>query len=276
MLNLLRAELFKLKKNKSIVFGVLAAVALLLLLYGSLLMIDKINQGEISNGTGGVVVNQQENEIDPQASMMEKIGVVGVLRQMFGGHFVGMILAVLVSIFVIQEYASGTIKNLVGKGYSRRTIFLSKILSTILLTIVFQTVVLAVSICMGIPFMGWEVFSHTIWKDVVLYVIFQMMFGITISIIFLLVGEFTRNLAAGIALSMGVLLFSTTLTAGLDLVFHGVDFAPSNYWILDLLTNCPVTDFETEFMVRGVIVSLVWFVIAVVIGVVHFQKADVK
>ena len=70
--------------------------------------------------------------------------------------------------------------------------------------------------------------------------------------------------------------FSTTLTAGLDLVFHGVDFAPSNYWILDLLTNCPVTDFETEFMVRGVIVSLVWFVIAVVIGVVHFQKADVK
>ena len=87
MLNLLRAELFKLKKNKSIVFGVLAAVALLLLLYGSLLMIDKINQGEISNGTGGVVVYQQENEIDPQASMMEKIGVVGVLRQMFGGHF---------------------------------------------------------------------------------------------------------------------------------------------------------------------------------------------
>ena len=36
MLNLLRAELFKLKKNKSIVFGVLAAVALLLLLFAFL------------------------------------------------------------------------------------------------------------------------------------------------------------------------------------------------------------------------------------------------
>ncbi len=279
MHNLLHAEFFKLKKSKPMYFGILTAVALVLLLYGSLVMIDKINQGELSNGTGKVMVYQdggQVNGAGSPVSMMEKIGVTGILQQMFGGHFTGMILAVLVSIFVIQEFGSGTIKNLVGKGYSRRKIFLSKLLSVIALAILFQAAVLAISICLGIPFMGWEAFSNTDWKDAALYAVLQMMFGITVAVIFLLVGELTRNLAAGIALSIGVLLFSTTLTAGLDLVFHGLDIQLSCYWVLDLMSSCPVTDFETEFLARSVLVSSVWFLIAAALGASHFQRADVK
>ncbi len=279
MLNLLNAEFFKLRKSKSVYFGILTAAALALLLYGSLVMIDKINQGELSNGTGGVIVYQDGSQVDvagSQGSMMEKIGVTGVLQQMFGGHFTGMILAVLVSIFVIQEFGSGSIKNLVGKGYSRRRIFLSKLLSVMVLAILFQAAVLAVSICLGIPFMGWETFSKTVWMDAALYAALQMIYGVTVAVIFLLVGELTRNLAAGIAVSIGVLLFSSTLTAGLDLVFHGLDIQLSNYWVLDLMSSCPVTDFETGFLVRSIVVSLAWLVIAAVLAAAHFQRADLK
>lgn len=279
MLNLLSAEFYKLRKSKAIYIGILVAAALVLLLYGSLVMIDKNNLGEVANGTAGIKVSQVGGGMGTDGasqSMMQEIGVIGVLQQMFGGHFVGIIAAVLVSIFVIREFSTGTIKNLVGKGYSRSTIFFAKMIPVIALMLVFEAVVAAVTICMGIPFMGWELFSATVWEDVAVYVGFQLMFGAVIAIIYMLVGELTRNLAAGISVSIGVLLFSTTLTAGLDLVFHGMEVKPSEYWILDLVSFCPVADFPAEFMVRGVLVSIVWFLIATALGILHFRKADVK
>ncbi len=279
MINLLSAEFYKLRKSKAVYIGILVAAALALLLYGSLVMIDKINQGEVANGTAGVVVSQSGESMGADGaakSMMEEIGVIGVLQQMFGGHFVGIIAAVLVSIFVIREFSAGTIKNLVGKGYSRSTIFFAKMIPTLTLMLVFEAAVAAVTICMGIPFMGWDLFSVTVWEDVAVYVGLQFLFGAVVAVIYLLVGELTRNLAAGISVSIGVLLFSTTLTAGLDLVFHGMAVKPSEYWVLDLMSTCPIADFPTEFIVRGVVVSLVWFLIAAVLGVLHFRKADVK
>lgn len=278
MINLLSAEFYKLKKSKGAYIGLLTVAALTLLLYASLVMIDKINQGEIANGTGGIMVTQNGQELEnggASESMLQQIGIIGMLQQMFGGYFVAIILAVLVSIFVVREYGAGTIKNLVGKGQSRTTIFFAKMLAVIALTLLFQAAVMAVIICIGLPFLGWEGFSATAWKDVAVYAGFQLLFGVTIAVIFMLIGELARNLAAGIAASIGVLLFSSTLTAGLDLVFHGMEMQPSRYWVVDLMSNCPTTDFTSEFLVRGVLVSVAWFVIAAALGVVHFQKADV-
>ncbi len=279
MINLLNAEFYKLRKSKAIYIGILTASILALLLYGSLLLVDKINQGEIGNGTAGVTVSQVGEGVDDggaPGSMMEEIGIVGVLQQMFGGHFVGIIAAVLVSIFVIREFATGAIKNLVGKGYTRTAIFFAKMVPVVVLMLVFEAVVAIVTICMGLPFMGWEGFLATDWGDVAAYTGFQFLFGVVVAVIYMLVGELTRNLAAGISVSIGVLLFSTTLTAGLDLVFHGMGFQPSKYWVLDLMSSCPTTDFPSEFTLRGVLVSAVWFVAAAALGALHFTKADVK
>lgn len=279
MINLLSAEFYKIRKSKAIYIGILVAAALVLLIYGSLAMIDKINQGEVANGTAGIIVfpNAEEAEmVGAPQSIMQEIGVIGVLQQMFGGHFVGIIAAVLVSIFVIREFSTGTIKNLVGKGHTRLTIFFAKMIPTIALTLVFEALVAAVSICMGIPFMGWDAFSATAWENVAVYVGLQLLFGAAVAVIYMLVGELTRNLAAGISVSIGVLMFSTTLTAGLDLVFHGMEFQPSKYWVLDLMSSCHIADFPSEFIVRSVTVSIVWCLIASALGALHFRKADVK
>ena len=76
---------------------------------------------------------------------------------------------VMVSIFVIREFSSGTVKNLVGKGYARPVIFFAKMIPVIVLMLVFEVVVAAVTIGMAVPFMGWEEFSATAWGDVAIY-----------------------------------------------------------------------------------------------------------
>lgn len=279
MFNLLSAEFYKLRKGKSLFVGLLVVAALVVMLYASLVMIDKIKSGEVGNGTGGVMVFQSEETVQDASkaeSMMQEIGVAGVLQQIFSGHFVGLILAVLVSIFVVREYGTGAIKNLVGKGYSRSAIFLSKLLSTIVLSIVFQVAAAVISILIGIPFLGSEGLSGTNWIDVAIYTGLQLLFGITATGVFVLLGELTRNLAAAIAVSIGVLMFSTSVTALLDLLFHQIGFQPTKYWFLDLMSSCPLTEFDTEFLMRSILVSAVWFVVAAALGVVHFQRADVK
>ncbi|MCI9447395.1 MAG: ABC transporter permease subunit [Lachnospiraceae bacterium] len=279
MSNLLNAEFYKLRKSRGIYIGVLASAALVLMIYGSLVMVDKINQGVLENGTGGIVVSPVASSAEDGSapeSMLKQVGVIGVLQQMFGGHFVGIIAAILVSIFVIREFSSGMIKNLVGKGYPRPAIFLAKMISAIVLVLVFEVAVAAVSILLGIPFLRWEEFSATPWEDVAVYVGLQLLFGAVIAAIFVLAGELTRNLAAGISVSIGVLLFSTTLTAGLDLIFHGIARKPSEYWVLDLVSVCPLTDVPSEFIRRSVLVSAAWFVITLALGILHFRKADVK
>ena len=128
MSNLLSAELYKLRKGKSLFLGLLVVAGLVLLLYISLLMVDRIKSGEMGNGTGGVIVFESSETMTGELgaeSMMQEVGIAGVLQQIFSGHFSGLILAVIVSIFVVKEYGTGAIKNLVRKGYSRITIFLS-------------------------------------------------------------------------------------------------------------------------------------------------------
>ncbi len=279
MFNLLSAEFYKLRKGKALFVGLLIVAVLVVMLYVSLMMIDKINSGEVSNGTGGVIVFENGETVAGELgteSMMQKIGIDGVLQQIFSGHFVGLILAVIVSIFVVREFGTGAIKNLVGKGYSRSTIFLSKLLSTVVLSMVFQVAAAMISILIGIPFLGSEGLSIINWTDIAIYTGLQILFGITAAGIFVLMGELTRNLAAAIAVSIGVLLFSTSATALLDLLCHQVGFEPTKYWFLDLMSSCPLTEFDTEFLVRSVLVSIVWFVVAAVLGVLHFQRADVK
>lgn len=280
MFNILSGEFYKFRKNKAFYICILVAVGLALLLYGSLVMIDKIDQGEMQNGTGGITISEgsevQAGAENAEESVMVRIGIIGVLQQMFGGHFVGLISAVFASIFVIGEYGNGAVKNIVGKGYSRETVFVSKLVSTVLASTLLSFVTAVLVILLGLPFVGKEGIQATVWKDVAAYTGMQLVFGIAITGMIVLIGELTRSLAAGIAVSIGVLMFSTTLTAGLDLVCHNLNFQPSKYWVLDLLTGCPVSDLGREFVVRGIGVSLVWFLIAAVCGTLHFKKADVK
>lgn len=278
MFNILSGEFYKLRKSKSFYFCILAAAAFTVLLYLSLLMVDKINQGEVQNGTGGITVSMgvEEQEAGVEESMMVQIGIIGVLQQMFSGHFVGIFVAIFVSIFAVSEYGNGAIKNIVGKGYSRETVFLSKFLSSVTASIIMNVVIAVLTILIGLPFMGKTGIQATVWSDIVIYLAIQLVLGIAMTGIIVVISEFTRSLGAGIAVSLGVMMLSTTLTAGLDLLCHNFNFKPSEYWILDVMSSCPTMEFGQDYIIRAIVVSVVWFFLAAIVGTLHFKKADVK
>lgn len=274
MRNIISGEFYKLRKSKSFYVCILTVAVLILFLYLTLIMIDRIRTGQQENGQNGIVVTAEVAE--SEESFMDQIGIMGVIQEMFSGHFLDFILVVFISMFVVREYTDGAVKNIVGKGYSREKIFFGKLLTALTATVLLSLIAAAVIVLLGMIFMGGEGLRVLIWKDVMIYLGLQILFAIVVTAITVLVSELFRGLAAGISISMGIVIFSTSLTAALDLLFHKLGWTPSRYWILDLQTECPVENFKGEFLTRGIVVSLIWFFLAAAAGVIHFKKADVK
>lgn len=288
MLNLFRAECYKLWKAKSFYICCLIGAGIALLLYGTLFLVDNLEKMEAQQGQGGVHVMATVNEGTEspegaghleeaaQIPMSQKIGIMGVIEQMMSGSMAGFIVTVFVSIFVIGEYTNGAIKNVVGKGYSRGTVFISKLLAAELAALLINLVVVGATLLFGAILMGKGGISAIAWKDLTAFVGIQLAFSAALAAIAALIGETTRSLAAGISISLGIVMFSTSITAGLDLLFHNLNWKPSDYWLLDLQTTALEDILHGDFLFRAAIISLAWFLAAAIAGTLHFRKADIK
>ncbi len=275
MFNLLRGELFKLKKGKNIWVCLIIIVVFVLLLYFILNMVDNMKQIEstktnISNNLSvGVTVPEGIS------SVWNEFGIIDVTQQVLGG--IGAILtAVFACIFVIGEFNNGSIKNIVGKGYARWKVFAAKYIATVVVAACMLLFMVIVTFIFGVIIVGTGNINASNLYDLSVYAGIEIILGASLTGIMVVVSECTRNLGAGITISMGIIMFSSLLTSGLDLLCHSLQFKPSDYWLMDLIGNCPATGIESEFVVRAVIMSFVWIALSMTLGMVHFQKADIK
>lgn len=276
MLNLLHGEFYKLRKSKCVYICCILMILSVMLVYGMLALADKIQNGEAENGSFGVVVSEEAVENgEAVSSVWEGIGVLDIAQQLYGS-FSAVIIAIFASIFVIGEYGHGAIKNVTGKGYARWKIFLSKYLSTMVIAGILLIIMAIANLICGSIFIGTDGWNGTFWEDWICYTGIQLLFGIALVGIIVGISEICRNLGSGISVSICLVVFSTLVTGGLDLIFFKWDLKPSNYWLMDLISNCPLADMESDFVVRAVIASAMWIVLSLGIGGLHFKKADVK
>ena len=271
MFNLLSGEFYKWKKSKSFKVCCVITILFILFMYGSFLMADQVQKGEMENGTAGVVV---ETEAQSE-SILDSIGILDVEQIIFGSA-AGIVTAVFVCIFVIGEYGNGAIKNIVGKGTSRTSIFLAKYIMAMIATIVLLLIIGIVTLVCGLFIFGTDSITAEFIKNLCQYVGIQVLLGAAFAGSIVAIGELSRTLGVGISVSLGVYMLASTLFSGLDLLFHKVDFRPSEYWVANLVTDCPLNDISGDFMSRVVIAVVFWIVVSVAAGMLHFKKADVK
>lgn len=277
MINLLHAECCKLKKSRSFLGCAIAILCLVIMVFVMLMVAQKIQSGEMENGTAGVIVSMNDQPIEEVGGgIFEDIGMLDIQQQMFSGDFMALIIAVFCSIFIVSEYGCGTFKNIVGKGYSRSSIYLSRLITAIAAVILLILFGMVIILLCGAIFIGPEGFAGTFWKDLAVYMGLQIVIGSALTTVFVLIGEVCRNLGGSISLGIAVAVFSSLLTGVLDMVFTHTDFTPSEYWLMDMSTRCPVTGFETDFVIKTILISAVWLTVAAAVGMWHFHRADIK
>ena len=275
MINLFSGELYKLQKSKSIYICCITMIAFVLLLYGAFATAEKIQQGELENGSYGFEVDAEANH--GGNSVWEEVSMLEVVQTMFVG-IGGIISAIFISIFVFGEYANGAVKNVTGKGYSRWKIFSIKYIATILAALLMLIIMIVAVLIAEILFVGTGRFNSELFSNLVSYASMQLLLATAFGGIVIVINQFCRNLGAGIAISVCLIMFSTIITAGLDIAlrYFKLNIKASDYWIVDLINNCPLNEIDSAYATRAIISSIIWIIVTFIIGNVHFQKTDIK
>lgn len=249
-------------------------VVLTFFLYGMLEIADKISQGEIDSGAAVVTVSGEKVE-ESEQSIKESIGMLEVYQQV-SCNFAAFVTIIFTSIFVISEFGNGAIKNFVGKGYGRGRIFLAKYLVVEAASVALFLVCAAAVLAGGCFFYGMGVIDRTLLQNYAVYTLFQLVLVTVFNGIIATVGEISRSMGIGITVAVGSYCLASLLFMGLDLVFHGIGFSPSDYWVIELMQDCPLTGMDAEFVGHFVIAVVFWTVAAVALGMLHFKKADIR
>ena len=277
MLNLLRGEFYKCKKSKSFKMCLIGTVGVVILIYSMFLMAAKIEKGEMENGTAGVTVTVNDTQ-ENGSHILEELSIADVVSELASSGMGILLSTIFVCIWVVKEYKKGAVKNIVGKGYSRTNIFLAKYVSSIVSTVIMNLVFFIAMFLAGIAVLGTDELNGKFFQDFSGYMGLQLLFCIAFSGIVVAVCEISRNDNVGIIISLVLLFLSSMATAGLDLLFRmlHLNVKASAYWIMDILAECPMGVMDMEFVVRGIFVAVAWSALSLVLGMIHFQRADIK
>ena len=277
MSNLFSSELYKWRKCKAFYVCLLSAVGCVIVIWLSFLLADQIESGQIENGTMGITISGEMPDDGVGTSILDEIQIMEFIQLFLGAGFSTLFTAIFISIWVIGEYTCGAVKNTIGKGYSRNSIFLAKYISSVLSALILDLGILIVAVLTGVAVLGPDRIGETFVRDCLAYAGVQLMLSVAFSGIVAAVSEFARSMAAGIAISMILAIFSSTLANGLDLIFRAVniDFRVSDYWIANVIENCPVEGINMDVVGSAICVTVMWTVISLFAGMVHFREADV-
>lgn len=277
MFNLFGAELYKWKRSRSFYVCLLSAVACVVIIWLSFLLADKVESGQVENGTMGIMVSEETLEEGRSTSFLDELNMMQIVQTFVGGGFSTVFMAIFICIWVVGEYANGAVRNVVGKGYSRNSIFLTKYLSAVLISLVLDIAIAMAAVLAGVAVMGTARVGEHFLPDCLAYVGVQLMLGVAYSGLIVAVSELTRSLAAGISVSIFLAALSSTFANGLDLIFKTlrIDFKVSDYWITNVIEHCPIEGINLNVVGGAISVTAMWTIISLMIGMIHFHEADV-
>lgn len=214
MLNLLRMDLYRLKKSKAayICLGIIvAAIAILYLL----LFLMLTPQGQLIAGRMGMldIADMQEAK-----AIFQEIDLLNVFRQScLDGGFFTVVITVFFTIFLCADFKNGFIKNILSVHVNRWKYIGSKMLAFIIVDFIYLVVTYLFTMLMNLLIGNWVPYND--FQSVLFYllqawVLTSAMLGIT-----LMVCMFTRSIAAGVLTSVfiggGVIVSAANALLGL-------------------------------------------------------------
>lgn len=277
MLNLMRGELYKLFKSKCFYVCSIVLVVFVLLIYGMFSLADIVEKEEAAMaGNAGITVSVETNA-PQEAPIWEQMGAIDIVQMMFSSMG-SLLIAIFAAVFVCGEYTSGAIKNIVGKGYGRGYVFLSKYLSSIIGAVIIELVMLGAILLCELLILHGNRLNGEFVLQLLSYVGIQLILAAAQTGIIVMINQISRSLGAGIAISVCLIMFSSFATSLVTALFgyFKLTIDASEYWIIDLISDCPTANITGGIWRHMVLWSAVWIVLTVGIGILHYRKADVK
>lgn len=266
MLNLLRADFYKLFRAKS--FYICAVIAAVLSVLGVVLLNNSIN-----------------SELGIDASLL---GYDGLYALITGVSQATLFITIMNSIFVPSEFAHGTIKNIASRGFSRWSIYLSKLIIAAFISVVYILICATCSFALGSAMWGMGEIDRAVFLDVARMLGLFLLAEIAMQSIFVMFGFFIRHTGGTSFTNLGITILASTLI--LQVLNFGINslskcseklaaletFDVTDYWPATYFARYLSFDILPSDVTTGIIVCCVYIVVTTALGIFSFYKKDIK
>lgn len=195
----------------------------------------------------------------------ETIKVLPKIVELLSGG--GNLLCIIfIALFCCLDFNEGTTKNIIGRGYSRIQLLLSKYIVSLIGVFSFYIISFIIIFCLfGINGLGYEnIMLYSIVNSIVKIIAYTIMYS-TISFIL------EKNGAA----ILGCLFIPTIIQTLLSLIDSKLHLEISKYWIdnvsMKILNNSTLSDFN-----YSMIVYIIYVIFFIVLGINIIKKREIK
>ena len=281
MLNVLKSDLYKLFRSRALYICLLAAVLFILIVPFSLEALQNMMK---TMSPEDMAIIEQTSESGVQGMNVglssttllseEPLSGQWYLGNVYSGNTLLLVLVIFISIFVSAEFSHGTIKNIASKGVSRSKIYLSKLLTVMIVTAIFSLVLAAVGTLAASCMWGFgPVSGEVIWQCIRL-VLMQTLLHIALVSFFMMICFIMKNSGAAISINICSMMFIPTIFALIDKLLKK-DAWISNIWPATYINSLVTLTPEMSLLIKALAIALIYIVVSSALGMFVFHKKDI-
>lgn len=246
---LLRFEMYKLRKQKSLYICTIIIIALLFL--------SAMTTNAFVNGSPDFAAQYHGSGID---SMIGALGNCSFL----------LIVGIFTALMICEDYEQQTVKNIFSRGYTRRNVYTAKLLAVWLVTsAMFLTAEIA-SLIFGSLYFGIGQSGNWHFLAVVGVQYFVAMANVALSVA---ISSMLRKNGASIAAIIVAPMLVNVVLSLADSLLKLKDISLTNYWLSSFLGDLTLS-VSTERMTVCLVASVIYTLLFVIAGAQFSRRTE--
>ncbi|MBX4267208.1 hypothetical protein [Clostridium estertheticum] len=205
--------------------------------------------------------------VQKSANIASSVNVFEAVLGSVDDGFITLIL-IFVSIFVGTDFSLGTLKNVASRGYSKKNIYISILISSIYTIIVFLLITMICSAVIGIVFFKKTPVTSGIILNFVETMSIKVLLVFAITSLCVLITTIVRNVGFAIAAN---LIIVRMIPSTIVMIYPSF----SKYEISNELYKLAAASTSTTILISGLIIALCYIVVSNVIGTFMFTRKDI-
>ncbi len=270
---LLKANLIQMKRSRA--FIVCVIISLCFGIFMALLYSYAWQNNEVTIQTVTTLVTQYGMDtdiVDEAFGMLPKNNLWAYINILLSDGSIIYIAAVVVSSLAAAEYTSGTLKNLIARGYSRLGIFSAKLISLLIASYIIAFAYVAGGSVVGLILYG---STTTIDTDKMLTALmaYICLFA-ALGAMYFMIATICRRSGASIAVSIVVPLFIASVFSIMAMAWKDITDI-SQYWIINQIVAAQNYVLEGSAWIPFVC-ALGYFGLSCMVGYAVFSRQDIR
>lgn len=267
MNKLLKADIYKLLKNKSLYICSLiclafAPISILILNFAkNLSQNTELGQEMAEAGVSALTIDFSSN---------------------IGSAFTGntpIFVAIILSLFIASEFSLGTIKNTASKAYSRTKIYLSKWITMVVFSNILMILFALIYGILAYALWGYGTPGEGFMIELLKMTGLQILLNTALTSVFTMLAILIRQGGGAIAVNICLITFAAQLVSLGEYILQNITgnvINLSQYLLTTTTNEVAGMNLTSDLITRSLIMSVVYIAASLFIGIYSFNKRDIK